>query len=845
MNTDIEFHIRNNYSWNKVPPSVKQSIGNSHKDYDKCILSFSIKNQLRHKGNLVRHVFKDEKQYYDDLLKYSQEHLMLYPYHLADVVVKGLRVTPFQYYISMMQDIMQQEKSYDSLPNFTAADCLRLLGIGRNQYIDLMNQCRSSKRFFRRRSLRDLLPVKPIDDIVIEPWWMQQAGYITEDDIKIVTSSEKELIDAIIDEGAKRAGDYQYQDVHGLYLKGLIYLDVPITDNDYIIVPPLEGFVMNRVQGDYFETLLYKIFVSIDENTSVYELASVLQIDSKLVKNAVSMYCRLGFAKKKFVDESENHPSWSTSTKVNKKNDDCNSLLITKLNQALEKDNSLENAESADGGNSSAEHSIIDEQEISNLPASHNTTKRIGFLFDSTLTAFLMMGNLSPGLKSHAVTMFEVGKLTDETLDSFVTELDKVSANIAEGEAQRYFEHALTLRNTISVLRHNVKMSKQLESKNDCYNGNGLGLDLIRCESLQSLDPGTCTRLLNKNYRLLVSMAPLTHEIRPVSSCSPPHIGPAIPEANSVWFKLFIYCLTKCGPPSLLLVKGFKLKRLPRVFKKYERLLITTWGHDPGIVPTSNAILTINDALSDSAVLIQAHCNKNGSYSESENLHIPFPFDENSTGLSLDMRLHPAIESLLSEIDLRHTCGYITMVYNPDQTEYNIPNLHSCSSVSNSPSSGGENVLPVNGISNKHSAALLESELEILNDEIEDGESSNVKPNLTIDIVDNSGCDSKTLLSDWTLLNCSFGVPLFDKTLNIAVCNKIVSCGLCGADSLNASTQSSRKMCLRLLKFVADNQISSVTLDTRESNETSIFDISLPTKSLLFANGKLMDWDGW
>lgn len=29
---------------------------------------------------------------------------------------------------------------------------------------------------------------------------------------------------------------------------------------------------MNRVQGDYFETLLYKIFVSIDEQTNVAEV---------------------------------------------------------------------------------------------------------------------------------------------------------------------------------------------------------------------------------------------------------------------------------------------------------------------------------------------------------------------------------------------------------------------------------------------------------------------------------------------------------------------------------------------------------------------------------------------
>ena len=46
-----------------------------------------------------------------------------------------------------------------------------------------------------------------------------------------------------------------------------------VTGNHSLVsVPPLEGFVMNRVLGDYFETLLYKIFVSIDEHTSVAEV---------------------------------------------------------------------------------------------------------------------------------------------------------------------------------------------------------------------------------------------------------------------------------------------------------------------------------------------------------------------------------------------------------------------------------------------------------------------------------------------------------------------------------------------------------------------------------------------
>lgn len=72
---------------------------------------------------MIKNVRKDQRKYYEDLLTYSRESLMLYPYHLSDIVVTGLRVTPFQYYISVMENIMEQEKSYDSLPNFTAADC--------------------------------------------------------------------------------------------------------------------------------------------------------------------------------------------------------------------------------------------------------------------------------------------------------------------------------------------------------------------------------------------------------------------------------------------------------------------------------------------------------------------------------------------------------------------------------------------------------------------------------------------------------------------------------------------------------------------------------------------------
>uniref|UniRef100_A0A2K5V822 FAM91 N-terminal domain-containing protein n=1 Tax=Macaca fascicularis TaxID=9541 RepID=A0A2K5V822_MACFA len=206
MNIDVEFHIWHNYSWNKLPANVRQSlivIGNSQKEYEKQVVLYGNCNQLRYRNNFVKHVKKDE------------HHLMLYPYHLSDIMVKGLRITSFSYYTGITEDVMNSEKTYDSLPNFTAADCLRFLGIGRNLYIDHMNQCRSSKQFFRKKTARDLLPIKPVE-ITIEVWWVVQAGYITEDDIKIRTLPEKCAIDNITDSGPQLSGSLDYNVVHSL-----------------------------------------------------------------------------------------------------------------------------------------------------------------------------------------------------------------------------------------------------------------------------------------------------------------------------------------------------------------------------------------------------------------------------------------------------------------------------------------------------------------------------------------------------------------------------------------------------------------------------------------------------
>ena len=150
-------------------------------------------------------------------------------------------------------------------------------------------------------------------------------------------------------------------------------------------------------------------------------------------------------------------------------------------------------------------------------------------------------------------------------------------------------------------------------------------------------------------------MAPVSQEVHSVSNCNPPHIGiqlflllfllflrqfpfllgPAIPEMNSIWFKLWLYHRLGTGPVSLLLTRGTRLTTLPSFFRvchlsnylsiasiylsiasiypsilcvqRYSKILLTSWGHDHAIINSSNILLSLNEALTHSAVLLQVY----------------------------------------------------------------------------------------------------------------------------------------------------------------------------------------------------------------------------------------------
>lgn len=364
--------------------------------------------------------------------------------------------------------------------------------------------------------------------------------------------------------------------------------------------------------------------------------------------------------------------------------------------------------------------------------------------------------------------MFEAGKLIDESLDSLLYELNQINdANLDEQgfEAEKYFLHAILLCKTILFLRNNPKLNLD-QNPNDQFNG--LGLDLIRCESLLNLEEEISQKFLHKNYSILFSLCPLSNETKIINTYSlnygVPHFGSSSSLINSIWFKLFLYERTKFGPPSLFLTKGYRLLVFPiEIFGDFDNILITPMNKDSLVVNIGNALELINDYLQYSPLLIQGYSNNNQFFNtnnsnnnslnqddnhvtnEQEDIkYIPLPLmnkvtKEDSASI-LKMQNHPAIERLNKFLNLELCCGFIRLI---QHKSFNT--IHSYHYLYGQSSSTDEQ----------------DEQLEEKKDEF---------------------CELDALFSDWTLLDCCFGIPLFDRQLNKMICDNVQKSSLCLID---------------------------------------------------------------
>lgn len=148
------------------------------------------------------------------------------------------------------------------------------------------------------------------------------------------------------------------------------------------------------------------------------------------------------------------------------------------------------------------------------------------------------------------------------------------------------------------------------------------------------------------------------------------------------------------------------------------------------------------------------------------------------------MQCHPVISEVASLVDLQHYCGVISLI----RTGYTVAHHRSTS---------GPRLPLENDANETEDNSATASPLE-----------SHDKLNREALGLDLSEQEMNNLESEWTLLDLSFGIPLFNDALNKDVCQRMAFHGLCHKENLEELLHSSRRLTLELLKFISEYQVN-------------------------------------
>ncbi|KAL0228501.1 hypothetical protein RCL1_004644 [Eukaryota sp. TZLM3-RCL] len=384
--------------YDELPSEIQSSFNNS--SWSQKVLSHSYEHQLPCPSGCNI----EETTYYTTLIDSLKSKYSLFPYHLAQLIFKNCQLSPFEYYISMLSDVVSLEISYDQIPNFTAADVERSTGIARNSFIDLMNTYKSAKPgLFRKKTVsRSLLPIEPLTP-EFPSWTCLELGVIRVGDLDELSEAELNAI-TVLKQGTVPCSLFSKQVINSLRRRDFVLLSYPVASHDVFVVPALEGFVMNKLGQDWMEGLLYDLFANFNGIFTIETIAETLSLPLRTVSIGASLLARLG-------------------------------LIIKR------------------GGVEQIEENSGNGQEKST---------RLLILCDSFLSGVLMMGQFGSELKKYGQSLFEVGKLEYHVLPTVLTllqsNLSEPPSEFDRHDVTRSRHHAQSLASLLSLLLTNKEI---------------------------------------------------------------------------------------------------------------------------------------------------------------------------------------------------------------------------------------------------------------------------------------------------------------------------------------------------------------------------------------------------